>query len=120
MEQPSITGQLMDYLQFSEWKNMPTGTNLRADRGPIVVFIIQPASSPRVGLTKPLIQRVGTQDPVSLGVKRPERKINHSPPSGSEIQNVYSVAFTPLYTSISWGIDTEATLPQSSVGLHFG
>lgn len=91
---------------------MPTGTNAKADRGAIVVFIMQPASSPPLGPTKqPLVQLAGVQETVSLGVKQPQHKVDHSSPSGTKTQHTHSFTFTPLYSSCSWGIDTEAVLP---------
>jgi hypothetical protein len=37
-----------------------------------------------------------------MGVKRPEREADHSPPSSTEIKNVWSYTFTPEYAFMAW------------------
>ena len=36
------------------------------------------------------------------GVKRPERDVNHSPPSGVEVKNGWSYTSTPLGAFMAW------------------
>jgi hypothetical protein len=38
---------------------------------------------------------------LSLGVKRPGREADHSPPSSAEVKNAWSCAFTPQYLSMA-------------------
>jgi hypothetical protein len=38
----------------------------------------------------------------SLGVKRPERKADHSPPSSAEVKNAWSYTSTPQYVFMAW------------------
>jgi hypothetical protein len=39
---------------------------------------------------------------VSLGLKRPERKDDHSPPSSAEAKNAWSYIPTPQYAIMTW------------------
>jgi hypothetical protein len=48
---------------------------------------------PALWLTQPPYQRISGA--VSLGVKRPERETDHSPPSSTEVRNALSVTSTP-------------------------
>jgi hypothetical protein len=54
------------------------------------IFITHPASYP-----------MDTGVP-TLGVKRPKREANHSPPSRAEIKNGWSYTSTPPYVCIAW------------------
>jgi hypothetical protein len=50
--------------------------------------------------TQPLIQWVpGT---LSLGVKRPDREAEYSPPSSAEVKNAWSYTSIPQYTCMAW------------------
>jgi hypothetical protein len=49
-----------------------------------------------LGPTQPPIQWV--QGTLSLGVKRPEREADHSPPSRAEVKNAWSYTSTPQIT----------------------
>jgi hypothetical protein len=48
------------------------------------IFLFTTASRPALGLTQPPIHWV--PGAVSLGVKRPGRESNHSPPSSTEVK----------------------------------
>jgi hypothetical protein len=53
-----------------------------------------------LGPTQPPIQWVaGT---LSLGVKRPRREADHTPPSSTEVNNAWSYTSTPLYVYMEW------------------
>jgi len=41
-------------------------------------------------------------DVVSLGVKRPRREADHSPPSNAEVKNAWSYISTPQYVFLAW------------------
>jgi hypothetical protein len=42
------------------------------------------------------------QGALSLGIKRPERKADHSPPSSAEVKNAWSYTSTPQYVFMAW------------------
>jgi len=64
------------------------------------IFLFTTASRPALGPTQPPIQWVtGT---LSLGVKRPGREGDHSPPSSAEIKNAWSYTSTPPYVFMVW------------------
>jgi hypothetical protein len=50
--------------------------------------------------THPPIQLVSGA--LSLGVKRPGRATDHSPPSSAEVKNAWNYAFTPQYVFMAW------------------
>jgi hypothetical protein len=60
------------------------------------IFLFTAASTPVLGPTQPPIQSV--PGAFSLGVKRPEREEDHSPPSSGELKNAWSYTSTPQYT----------------------
>jgi hypothetical protein len=39
---------------------------------------------------------------LSLGVKRPGREVDHSPPSSAEVKNAWSYISTPQYAFMAW------------------
>jgi hypothetical protein len=39
---------------------------------------------------------------LSLGVKRPEHEVDHSPPSSAEVKNAWSYTSIPLYVFMAW------------------
>ena len=41
-----------------------------------------------------------------LGVSRPWREVNYSPPSNAEVENEWSYASIPLYASLEWTVTT--------------
>jgi hypothetical protein len=57
------------------------------------IFLFTTASRPALGSTEPPIQWV--PGALSLGVKRPVRDADHSPPSSVEIKNAWIYTFTP-------------------------
>jgi hypothetical protein len=57
------------------------------------IFLLTPASRTALGPNQPLIQWV--PGALSLGVKRPGREADHSPPSGAEVKNAWSCISTP-------------------------
>jgi hypothetical protein len=56
------------------------------------IFLFTTASRTALGLAQPPIQWV--TEALSLGVKRPGREADHSPPSSAEVKNTWS------YTSL--------------------
>jgi hypothetical protein len=40
--------------------------------------------------------------PLSLGIKRPGREADHSPPSSAEVKNTWSYTSTPQYVLVAW------------------
>jgi hypothetical protein len=57
------------------------------------IFLFTTASRTALGPTQPPIQWV--PGGLSLGVKRPGREADHSPPSSAEVKNAWSYTFTP-------------------------
>jgi hypothetical protein len=58
------------------------------------IFSSPPRPDRRWGPTQPPIQLV--LGSLSLGVKRSGREADHSPPSNTEVKNVWCYNFTPL------------------------
>jgi hypothetical protein len=59
----------------------------------VVIFLFTTASRTALGPTQPPIQCV--TGALSLGVKRPGRESDHSPPSSDEVKNAWSYTSTP-------------------------
>jgi hypothetical protein len=55
---------------------------------------------PDLGSTQPPIRWVSGA--LSLGVKRPRREADHSPPSNAEVKNMWSYTSSPLYIFMAW------------------
>jgi hypothetical protein len=53
-----------------------------------------------LGFTQPPIQCV--PGALSLGVKRPGREADHSPPSSAKVKNAWSYTSTPQYDFMAW------------------
>jgi hypothetical protein len=67
-------------------------TGDRVPRGDIFLYPVAPRAA--LGLTQPPIQR--ETGAVSLGVKRPGREADHSPPNTVEVKNWWSyISTTP-------------------------
>jgi hypothetical protein len=64
------------------------------------IFLLTNASRPALGPTQPPIQWVPRA--LSMGVKRPEREYDHSPPSIADIKNSWSYTSLPQYDFMSW------------------
>jgi hypothetical protein len=62
------------------------------DRGGLGIFLFTTASRKVLRPTQPPIQ--WAPGVLSLGVKRPGREANHSPPSSAEIKNAWSYTST--------------------------
>jgi hypothetical protein len=71
------------------------------------VFLLTTASRTVLGPTQPSIQRLSGA--LSLGVKRPEREVDHSPPSSAEVKNTWSYTSTPQYAFMAWCSVKEST-----------
>jgi hypothetical protein len=65
------------------------------------------ASRPALGPTQPPIQWVPRA--LSLGIKRPKREADHSPPSSAEVRNAWSYNFT-LNTPACRGAQTQGQI----------
>jgi hypothetical protein len=78
----------------------------------IFLFIIM--SRPALGPIQPPIPWV--PGVLSLGVKRPGREADHSPPSSAEVKNASSYTSAPQYAFMAWWsvkkISTVTTLPS--------
>jgi hypothetical protein len=59
------------------------------------IFLFATASRTALGPTHPPVQWVPAA--LSLGVKRPGREADHSPPSSAEVENAWSYIPTPQY-----------------------
>jgi hypothetical protein len=70
------------------------------DRQGLGIFLFTTASRTALGPTQPPIQRV--RGALSLGVKRPERESDHSPPSNAEVRNAWSYTSIPQYVFMAW------------------
>jgi hypothetical protein len=58
-------------------------------------FLLTTAPRPALGSTQPPVQWV--RGAFSLGVKRPSREADHSPPFNAKVKNTWSYISTPLY-----------------------
>jgi hypothetical protein len=76
------------------------GSRVRFPAG-LGIFLFTTASRTALGPTHPPIQWVPFRA-VSLGVKRPGREADHSPPSSAEVKDVWSYTSTPLYAFMAW------------------
>jgi hypothetical protein len=75
------------------------GARFDSRRG-LGIFVFTTASRAAPALTQPPMQWVtGT---LSLGVKRPRREADHSPPSSAEDKNAWSYTSTPQYAFMAW------------------
>jgi len=63
------------------------------DNFPFTTFL----STPNLGPTKPPIKWI--PEALSLGIKRPVREADHSPPSTVEVKNAWSYTSTPPTSS---------------------
>jgi hypothetical protein len=74
-----------------------SGLNSRQGLG---IFFFATPSTPPLGPTQPPVPWVpGT---LSLGVERPGREADHSPPSSAEVKNAWNYNSTPQYTFMAW------------------
>jgi hypothetical protein len=69
------------------------------------IYFLGTASRPTLGPTQFHNQWVPGN--LSLGVKRPMRKADHSPPSSSEVKNVWSYTSIPPYVLMAWCLITQ-------------
>jgi hypothetical protein len=76
---------------------MIEGSNPRQGLG---IFLFTTVSRPSMEPTQPPIRWV--PGVLSLGGKRPEREADHSPPSSTEVKNLWSYTFTLQYTFMVW------------------
>jgi hypothetical protein len=64
------------------------------------MFLFTTASGTVLGPTqRPILWVPGA---LSLGVKRPEREADHSPPSTAEVKTAWSYTSTPQYVFMAW------------------
>jgi hypothetical protein len=73
-------GWMIRVLGFDSWQGLG-------------IFLFTTASGTALGHTKPPIQWV--PGALSLGVKRPGREADHSPPSSAKVKNAWSYTSTP-------------------------
>jgi hypothetical protein len=71
-----------------------------ASRQGLGIFFSTAASRTALGPTQPPIQ--WAPGALSLGVKRPGREADHSPPSSAEVKNAWSYTSIPHYVFMSW------------------
>jgi len=79
--------------------------NLLNDRGfdsrqGLGIFLVTTASRTALGSTQPPIPWVPAA--LYLGVSRPGREADHSPPCSAEVKNEWSYNSTPQYAFVSW------------------
>ena len=63
------------------------------------MFVFSGTFSPALGPTKPSLQWVPG---LSVGVKRPEREVHHSPPSGADLRMNGAIPLLLLYAFMAW------------------
>jgi hypothetical protein len=63
-------------------------------------FLFTTASRTALGPTQPPNSWV--PGVLSLGVKRPDREADHSPPSSTDVKNAWSYTSTPQYVFMAW------------------
>jgi hypothetical protein len=68
------------------------------------IFLFTTAFGTALVPTQPLIQWV--LGALSLGVKRPGREADYSPPSSAEVKNAWSYTSAPLYVFMAWYLVT--------------
>jgi hypothetical protein len=73
------TGRTIRVLGFDSWQGLG-------------IFLFTTVSRMALGLTQPIQWVPGA---LSLGVKRPEREADHSPPSSAKVRNAWSYTSTP-------------------------
>jgi hypothetical protein len=73
--------------------NLKTGVLFPVGAGIIFLLATTAVSRPALGPTQPPIQWV--PGALSLGVKRPGREADHSPPPTTELKNAWSNTSTP-------------------------
>jgi hypothetical protein len=80
----------------------PAGLDVRGfeSRQRVGIFFFTTASRQALRPTQPSIQWVPMS--ISLGVKRPVRETDHSPPFNAEVKNAWIYASTPQYTFMAW------------------
>jgi hypothetical protein len=71
------------------------------------IFLFTTASRTALVPTQPLIQFV--PGALSLGVKRPGRETDHSPPSSAEVKNAWLYTSTPQYAFMAWCLVSTGT-----------
>jgi hypothetical protein len=64
------------------------------------IFVFTIASRTALWPTQPPIQWV--PGAISLGVKRPVREADHTPPSSAEVKNAWSYTSSPQYAFMAW------------------
>jgi hypothetical protein len=101
----SIIG--LNFNPWSQGSSVTVVTSLRPGRpvfdsrqGSEEFFLFSTASRLALGSTRPRIKWVLVV--VSLGIKRPRREADHSPPSIAEIKNVRSYSSIPQYVFMAW------------------
>jgi hypothetical protein len=72
-----------------------------------------------LGPTQPPIQWISGV--LSLGVKQPGHKADHSPPSSAQVKNVWSYTSTPQYVLMAWSFvkHRDFTLPYLTFAFAF-
>jgi len=72
------------------------------------VFLFTTASGPALGHARLPIQWV--RETLSLGIKRPRREGDHSPPSSNEAKNEWSYTSMPQFTFMAWELKVQGQL----------
>jgi hypothetical protein len=79
----------------SGWTIGVLGFDSRRELG---IFLFTTASRTGLGPTQPTIQWVTTD--TSLGIRRPGREVDHSPPSSAEVKNVRTRCFVCVHWTL--------------------
>jgi hypothetical protein len=86
--------------RYSNWiqDGQPRDRSLSPSRGKI--FLLTTLSRPVLWPTQPHIQWAPWA--LSLGIKRPGREAEHSPPPSAEVKKMWTYTSTPPYASMAW------------------
>jgi hypothetical protein len=110
-----FTGIFLFVEKWSRGSSVGIATRLRAGRPgfdsqqDLEIFLFPTVSRTALGPTQPPVPWV--PGALSLGVKRPGREANHSPPSSAEVKNVWTYTSTPPYAFMAWCLQDTCTDP---------
>jgi hypothetical protein len=98
---PACFSQIRSNVYYPRWATGWTIGVLRFDsRRGLGIFLFTTASRTALGPTQPPIQWI--PGALSLGIKRPGREADHSPPSSAEVKNAWSYTSTPRNVFMAW------------------
>jgi hypothetical protein len=80
------------------------------------IFLFTTVSRTALEPTQPPIPWV--PGALSLGVKRPGREADHSPPSSAEVKNAWSCTSTPQYVFMAWCLGKHKLRPLGFLSVY--